>query len=530
MSSQRVYNAGIYLRLSRDDNNGSESMSIANQRDMLTEYVQNAGFKLYSEYVDDGFSGVNFQRPSFKRMIADAELGLINCIVTKDLSRLGRNYVQTGYYTEEYFIERDIRFIAVNDSIDTLQENNDIAAFHHVLNEFYPKQVSKKVRQVKRTCAQQGKFIGSQAPYGFVKSPVDKHLLVPDNEAASVIQRIFRLFADGESGRHIADMLNTEGVLAPAAYHDAKSGKAIRNTMWGSSTVLQLLRNQAYIGNMAQGKRKVLSFKTKKRMVTDRSDWIIVENTHEPLIDLATWNSAQARLTTQHHSRVTKSGELSLFSGIAECANCGAKMAFTTKQMSGRTYQLYRCSTYNNQGKGSCSIHSISLETLSAAVLEDIQTYAKLAADDENALLQKLSEQCGKNREQDVTTLRKKLNEAQNRNSEIEKLALKLFEEHASGNVPDGLFKKLMNGYEDERVKLETEISGHNAELALVSERSENFSEWLDILRKYVIIDSLDRNIVTRLIDKITVSEVIERNGSRQQDIKIFYKFAGCLS
>ena len=345
MSLQRDYNAGIYLRLSRDDNTGSESMSIANQRQMLTDYVQSAGFNLYSEYVDDGYSGVNFQRPSFKKMITDADAGRINCIVTKDLSRLGRNYVQTGYYTEEYFVECGIRFIAVNDGIDTLQENNDIAAFHNVLNEFYPKQVSKKVRQVKRTAAQQGKFMGSQAPYGYVKSPADKHILIPDNDVVNIVRRIFRLFASGESGRHIADILNTEGILSPGAYHAAKVGKVGVNKTWGSSTVVQLLRNQAYIGNMVQGKRKALSFKTKKRMVTDKSDWIIVENTHEALIELDIWGEVQRKLTANYRPRVCKQGENSLFSGIVECADCGAKMAFTTKIMSGKTYKLYRCGT-----------------------------------------------------------------------------------------------------------------------------------------------------------------------------------------
>lgn len=192
------YDVGIYCRLSRDDNNGSlESMSIANQRQLLIDYVKERGWSLKDCYVDDGYTGTNFERPDFKRMIRDAESGKIDCIVTKDLSRLGRNYVQTGYYTEEYFIERSIRFIAVNDGIDTMQENNDIAAFHHVLNEFYPKQVSKKIRQVRKSSAKQGKFMGSQAPYGYIKSPEDKHTLVIDNEAAKIVKRLFTEFANG---------------------------------------------------------------------------------------------------------------------------------------------------------------------------------------------------------------------------------------------------------------------------------------------------------------------------------------------
>ena len=200
MNIDNTYDVGIYLRLSKDDNNGHlESMSISNQRQLLKDYVLEKGWKLVEEYVDDGWTGTNFERPSFKRMIDDALSGKINCIITKDLSRLGRNYVQAGYYTDEFFPENDIRYIAINDSIDTINDDNDMTAFHHVLNEIYPKQVSKKVRQVKRKSAEQGMFMGSQAPYGYKKSPEDKHILIIDDEAALIIKRLFNEFASGDT-------------------------------------------------------------------------------------------------------------------------------------------------------------------------------------------------------------------------------------------------------------------------------------------------------------------------------------------
>ena len=263
------YDVGIYCRLSKDDSNGTlESMSIANQRQMLMDYVKEKGWALKDCYIDDGYSGVNFDRPDFKRMIRDVEAGKIDCVVTKGLSRLGRNYVQAGYYTEEYFVERGIRFIAINDSVDTMQENNDIAAFHHVLNEFYPKQISKKVRQVKKTSAQQGKFMNSQTPYGYQRSTLDKHFFAIDEEAAKIVYRIFCEYASGDSARMIADRLNNENTDSPRFYHHRKKGKttplANYKNAWGSATVLQLLENQAYIGNMVQGKREIISFKTKK--------------------------------------------------------------------------------------------------------------------------------------------------------------------------------------------------------------------------------------------------------------------------
>lgn len=226
MELQNNYDVGIYCRLSRDDNNGHlESMSIVNQRQVLTDYVAEKGWNLKECYVDDGYTGTNFDRPNFKRMISDAENGKINCIITKDLSRLGRNYVQAGYYTDEFFVENNIRFIAINDGIDTIKEDNDIAAFHHVLNEIYPKQVSKKVRQVKKKSAQQGKFMGSQAPYGYMKSPEDKHILIIDEEAAIIIRRLFSEFAGGNSARMIADRLNSEKVDSPRFYHYRKMGR-----------------------------------------------------------------------------------------------------------------------------------------------------------------------------------------------------------------------------------------------------------------------------------------------------------------
>lgn len=327
MKLQDNYDVGIYCRLSRDDHNGTlESMSIANQRQVLVDYVTEKGWTLRDCYIDDGYSGTNFDRPDFKRMIHDAEIGKIDCIITKDLSRLGRNYVEAGYYTEEYFIEHDIRFIAINDGIDTMHDNNDIAAFHHVLNEFYPKQVSKKVKQVKKKSAEQGKFMGSQAPYGYMKSPEDKHVLIIDEEAAAIVRRLFNEFANGDSARMIADKLNAEGINTPRFYHYEKMGRTNPLTeeknVWGSATITQLLKNQVYIGNMVQGKRQVVSFKTKKMRTVPPENWIVVENTHTPLIEKSLWERVQKRLSNPNKKiRRTKINTVGLFSGIVKCSD-----------------------------------------------------------------------------------------------------------------------------------------------------------------------------------------------------------------
>lgn len=341
MKLQNIYDVGIYCRLSRDDNNGNlESMSIANQRQMLIDYVREKGWNLREIYIDDGYSGTNFERPDFKRLLRDIEDGKIDCVITKDLSRLGRNYAKVGYYTEDYFVEQGVRFIAVNDSFDSMrEEENEIAPFKNVLNEWYPRDISKKVRQVKKTAARQGKFMGSQAPYGYKKSPEDKHILIVDEPAANIMHRIFTEFAGGDSARMIGERLNQEGVDCPRFYHAKYAGgqtpKPNENNNWGSTSILQMLKNQVYIGNMVQCKRQVSSFKTKKRRLVASENWIAVEGTHEPIVDRELWERVQKRLNSKGHrvQRKHDDKELSLFAGVLRCADCGSILAYTTKHL-----------------------------------------------------------------------------------------------------------------------------------------------------------------------------------------------------
>ena len=276
-------------------------MSIVNQKQMLTAFIEERGWTLEETYIDDGYSGTTFDRPDFQRMISDIQSGKINMVVTKDLSRLGRNYVMTGQYTDFIFPQYGVRYIAVNDSVDTLNDDNDIAPFKNILNEMYAKDTSKKISSARRVSAKQGKFMGSKAPFGYIKSPEDK-----------IVKRIFNLFASGESARHIATIMDEEGVLSPRALYYESIGKTNPNTQesdtWCSAGVMQLMRNPVYIGNMVQGKRKVISFKTKQREVTPKDEWIIVENTHEALVDMETWEKVQERIAGNKRARVLTHG------------------------------------------------------------------------------------------------------------------------------------------------------------------------------------------------------------------------------
>ena len=532
----------IYLRLSRDDQNGnSESMSISHQRDMLTEYCEERGWKIFDVYVDDGFTGTNFERPGFQRMIKDIKSGHINVVLTKDLSRLGRNYVMTGQYTDFFFPEHGVRYVAINDSYDSDKDDNDIAPFKNILNEMYAKDISRKVRSVRATSARQGKFMGSKPPYGYVKSSEDKHQLVVDPPAAEIVKRLYREFASGESGRNIAAKLNVEGVDTPALYYYKQTGKRAtrgdNGQQWGSTTIMQLLRNQVYIGHMVQGKRKVSSFKTKKRLVVDPDDWVIVENTHEPLIDDYTWEQVHQRLInarsapSNHTVKTNSMDEINLFSGIIRCADCGAAMAFNRKVRKGGGEKLfYRCSRYANNGSEACTTHTIDVEVLESVILHDIQHHAKTAVRDEKGLLDRLFEYSGEACKNESAAREKSLRDAESRISFIEDAGKTLFEERLIGNVPDSLFKKMLVDYEREI----TELSEQAALLRRHIQESRNsradIQKWLNLLKECATIDSLDRATAYQLIDHVAVHEQSDECGIRTQTVHIKYNFVGCLS
>jgi site-specific DNA recombinase len=535
MRSHSNYNVGIYCRLSRDDNNGStESMSIANQKQMLTAYVDERGWTLQETYIDDGYSGTTFDRPDFQRMIGDIQNGKINMVITKDLSRLGRNYIMTGQYTDFFFPQNGVRYIAINDNVDTLNDDNDIAPFKNILNEMYAKDISKKIRSARAVSAKQGKFMGSKAPFGYVKSPADRYHLIVDEKTSGIIKRIFSLFASGESARHIANILNEEGIPSPRAYYYEGIGKVNPNVQesdtWSSAGVMQLMRNPVYIGKMVQGKRRVMSFKTKQREVTPKDEWVVVENTHEALIDAETWERVQERIISNKRARVSHTGEISLFSGIVRCGDCGAAMVFNKKSYSGRTYYIYKCSRYVDHGKSVCTLHSISLSDLEESVLMDIQNNAKLAAYDQDLLLKRLINLSNQGQQKELSEAENILTEGTRKLEKVDVLARKLFEEKCSGNVPDSIFKKLMLDYEHEKEILKSDVDEAKKVMLKLRNQTQNVKSCVERLKRYMNIESLDRKIVTDLIESIKVYEANKINGVKQQTITVHYRLIGNLT
>ena len=505
---------------------------------LLEDYVAEKGWTLVETYVDDGYSGTNFERPDFKRMIRDIENGHIDCVVVKDLSRLGRNYAKMGYYTEEYFTDRGVRFIAINDSVDNMRdEENDLAPFKNVLNEWYPRDVSKKIRQVRRKHAQLGYFTGGTPAYGYRKDPDDPHKLIVDERgAAAVVQRIFKQFIACMSARMIAEMLNKEGIDCPRFYHAKYNrGQPPRPkeiNAWSSTTIHTLLINEVYIGNMVQGKRRVISYKNKNRRQVPKEDWISVKGTHEPIIDMETWDRVQelkrARRSTGHVLKYKGRDSVGMFTGVLTCADCGSHLVSNYKtNKNGHSYCYYRCSRYNYNGVHTCSQHKIMEDTLIEVVLCDIRKYANLSADEKSTLAQELGERARAQRMEDAAQCKREQRECEHRLEIIAKNTTKLYDDRCAGLLPDTVFGGLLAGYMSEQEELNKRSKELSQKYAGLMETENDVARWVDLISQYVNLEKLDRSIVLNLIDEIVVSEAKMVDGERVQDIRIRYRFVG---
>lgn len=530
------YNVGIYCRLSRDDGKKGkqESMSIENQKRLLKDYVKEKGWNLREEhiYVDDGKTGMNFERDGFKNMARDLKEKHINCVIVKSIDRLGRGS-QTESVIEDLFIIPQIRFIAIGESVDTINGVDYLISLLHAMNGIYPMMVSDKVKEVKKKNTKLGMFMNSQAPYGYKKSPQDKHLLIPDEVAAQVVHRIFYDFANGDSARMIADRFNREKLDTPRFYHYTQAGKinplSEQANFWNDTTVLQLLRNQAYIGNLVSGKREVASIKTKKIRRIPQEDWVVVENTHEPIIPRDLWDKVQERLTSSSRVRKTKTETIGLFSGMIKCAECGSPLAFMRKKLKNGERCSYRCSRYNNKGSSACSTHLVYEEDISEFILKDIKQYAVLSAKEREHLSKQLMAIIHKNKNTEANTTRSKIECSESRLKVIAATLKSLYEDKCAGKFPEEVLSELMTEYTKERNAIEESLPRLRRELDLIRETKDEINEWLSLINSCIDLEKLDRETVCGLINHIVVSESVKQNGNRTQEITIEYRFIGNL-
>ncbi|MCI6967352.1 recombinase family protein [bacterium] len=370
------YQAALYIRLSREDENEGPSESIANQRSLLDAYVQQNGISVYDTYVDDGWSGTNFDRPGFQRMIADIEAGKVNMVITKDLSRLGRDYIMTGHYMERYFPEKGVRYISLLDGIDTGVEStaNDITPFRAIMNDMYAKDISRKIRSVKRDKQRKGEFIGGKPVYGYKMHPTEKNRIMIDEGAAPMVRRIFNMALAGASCREIAERLNEEGIPTPAAYAGwSRKRQGVYAGKWSAEQISNMLQNETYIGNMVQGRTVKVSYKSKKCSKQARENWVVVEGTHAPLVDRACFEKVGALLRSRAHTR-NRTYDF-LLKGLIFCHECGHPLAVQNrKNAAGEDVLYFVCRTYQRfTGAGACTCHSIKEKTVTDAVVASVR-------------------------------------------------------------------------------------------------------------------------------------------------------------
>ena len=517
-----LFNVAIYIRLSREDGDKEESDSVGNQRKLLTEYVaKKEDFILYDIYVDDGYSGTNFNRPSFQRMIADIEDGKVNCVVVKDLSRFGRDYIDTGRYLERYFPELGVRFISVTDSIDSMKQAYDmLLPIKNIFNEQYARDISKKIQATVKSKQKAGEFIGAFTSYGYKKSPVNKKKLVIDDYAADVVRRIFSLYIQGYGKQRIAKLLNAEGILCPAEYKKV-NGENYKNcnrlestTYWSYSTINSILHREMYVGNMVQGTKHQRMRSKQKKM--PKEDWIIVENTHEPIIDKETWEKAQSLLKKRTRELDLETNK-NIFAGFVKCGDCGRAM---TKNMwrradGNKTYSLY-CGTYKRNGKQYCTPHTLPMAVLEDIVLGDLKAIVD-SVDNLKELVQSQSFTASKVKRIADTELGKIKAELER----VKRLKKSIYEDYREELIS----KEEFLSYREDYLKKE-ELYSKQIE-ALEEKKKDNVTEdvfetpWLKRLLELKDIESLDRDIVVEMISEIRVYE--------NRKIKITYNFGNEL-
>ncbi len=376
ISDPMVYHAALYIRLSKEDENEGPSESVTNQKSLLDDFVSRHRLAVYDTYVDDGYSGTTFDRPDFQRMIADIEAKKVNMVITKDLSRLGRDYIMTGHYMERYFPEKQVRYISLLDGIDTGVESsaNDITPFRAIMNDMYAKDISKKIKSVKRDKQRKGQFIGGKPTYGYKMHPTEKNRIVIDKEAAAVVRRIFAMAVEGMSCRSIASALNNEGIPSPAAYAGLTVAAPGPYTgKWSSERISDMLQNETYIGSMVQGRQVKVSYKSKKCIRQPRENWVVVQNTHEPLVDAETFRKVRMLLQSRRHTR-SRTYDF-LLKGLIFCHECGYPLAvINRKNAAGEDVLYFVCRTYQRFTKaGVCTCHSIREQTVTEAVQEKVR-------------------------------------------------------------------------------------------------------------------------------------------------------------
>ncbi|MBR6045685.1 MAG: recombinase family protein [Ruminococcus sp.] len=516
----------LYCRLSNDDDLQGESNSITNQKAMLTDYAKRNGFRNIEIYVDDGWSGTNFDRPDFKRMISDMEKGKIGTIITKDLSRLGRDYLTTGQYIEMIFPDYDVRYIAVNDNVDTQNSENEMMIFRNVFNDFYARDCSKKVKAVFKAKGLSGKPLSPKPPYGYKKSETDKNLWEIDEESAAVVKRIFKMCIEGYGPSKIARILTDERVLIPSAYAEEKGifkRNAYRSpTFWNGTTVAKMLEKPEYAGHTANFKTYRKSYKHKKRMEAPKEDWLIVENTHPAIISQHDFDLVQE--LRKHKKRPQKCKTVNIFSGIVYCADCGKPMHLTRKGSLPEKSEYLKCGTYSKDSR-ECSAHYIRTCALKELLLNEINKLLGYVHNDRKKFIDMLAKQTNEVHNNEIKAAKKTIAKSEKRIAELDKLFSKLYEDNVSGKVSDERFEKLSAGYEAEQKQLKSTIAELTSFIEAKEQKSNDINRFVEIVSKYEHLTDITPEQIHELIERIEIHAPDKSSGHRQQKVDIYFRF-----
>jgi len=519
----------LYCRLSQDDKQEGDSNSIINQKKILKRYAAEHGYNPHVVFVDDGFSGTNFNRPNFQKMIAEIEAGHIHRAIVKDMSRLGRDYLQVGMYTEIMFPNLDVHFIAVSDGVDSHMGDNEFTPFRNIINEWYAKDTSKKIRAVKKAKGIAGEHMSSHAPYGYKKNPENKKEWIVDEEAAEVVREIFRLCVNGYGPAQIANMLTEKKILCPAAYakqHGLKRPSALPENLcqWSSTVVVRILSRMDYLGHTVNFKTYTKSYKNHKKIENSPENWKVFENTHEAIIDKETFDIVQK--IREGRKRPTKMGEMPMFSGLLFCADCGSKMSFHRGTEEPPEKHNFVCGNYRHNSKA-CSMHYIRNVVVEQIVLENLKEVTRYVSDYEDEFVQMVMDTDMRQKTKELARKKKRTTEIQSRIQELDKIFQRIYEDNINEKLSDDRFMKLSKGYENEQHSLQNELASLQEDLQKEEKQSFDVKQFLAIVRKYIDITTLTPEIIHEFIDRIIVHTPDKSSGRRLQEIEIIYNHIG---
>ena len=523
----------LYCRLSRDDELQGDSNSIVNQKAILSKYAKENHFPNPQFFVDDGYSGANFDRPSWSELVALIEDEKVGVLIVKDMSRLGRDYLRVGLYTDVLFPEKGVRFIAISNGIDSAQQQeNDFTPFLNIINEWYCRDTSKKIRAVMKSKGEAGEHLCTNPPYGYMKDPDNKKQWIVDGEAAEVVKRIFALCLDGYGPSQIARILKEDKVITPTI-HFQQTGRATRNAPpdnpynWTSDTIADILERPEYQGHTVNFKTYKQSYKSKRTCYNPEEKWLVFENTHEAIIDADTW--ARVQELRKNKRRPARTGKTNMFSGIVRCADCGEKLYYCTSKNFEARQDHFVCSTSRLKGKAVCSTHFIRAVVLEQGVLAHMRLTIACVANHEEQFRKAMGAKQTAEAKKELAAKRRQLTQAERRIEELDRLFKRIYEDNANGKLSDSRFQMLADDYEQEQEELREKLLRLNEEINEQEEQSENIDRFISKVRKYLDLDELTPAVLNDMVKAVYVHAPDKSKGHREQQIDISYDLVGIL-